>query len=338
MDWSIIFEDGLRTAFGIIAAVYALTAVGLNLQFGYTGLMNYGQAGFVLVGAYGMAIFIYEVPSLEVGGVDLSLPVGFLIGGLCAVVLGLILGIPTLRLRGDYLAIVTISAAEILRITTNSRAAQDVTGGPQGKRFASGFFDVNPFDGRFKLFGAVAFSANTLWVMVWTWGLVAICSVAMFLLMRSPWGRALKAVREDEDAARALGKNVYAYKMQSLIIGGVIGGMAGMMLALSRQFVEPDAFQSSITFLAYAALILGGLARILGPILGSMLLWFVIAASESFLSEAVEHGFLGIDNVITSDDIGPVRFMLVGLLIMLLVIFRPQGILGDRQEVMLGND
>ena len=77
MDWSIIFEDGLRTAFGIIAAVYALTAVGLNLQFGYTGLMNYGQAGFVLVGAYGMAIFIYEVPSLEVGGVDLSLPVGF---------------------------------------------------------------------------------------------------------------------------------------------------------------------------------------------------------------------------------------------------------------------
>ena len=265
MDWSIIFEDGLRTAFGIIAAVYALTAVGLNLQFGYTGLMNYGQAGFVLVGAYGMAIFIYEVPSLEVGGVDLSLPVGFLIGCACAIVLGLILGIPTLRLRGDYLAIVTISAAEILRITTNSRAAQDVTGGPQGKRFASGFFDVNPFDGRFKLFGAVAFSANTLWVMVWTWGLVAICSVAMFLLMRSPWGRALKAVREDEDAARALGKNVYAYKMQSLVIGGVIGGMAGMMLALSRQFVEPDAFQSSITFLAYAALILGGLARIFGP-------------------------------------------------------------------------
>ena len=330
MDWSIIFEDGIRSAFGILAAVYALTAVGLNLQFGYTGLMNYGQAGFLLVGAYGLGIVVYEY--------DLPLWAAFLVGCLCAVALGLVLGIPTLRLRGDYLAIVTISAAEILRITVNSRAAQDVTGGPQGRRFVNDFQDLNPFNGRFQLFGAVSFSANTLWVMVCTWGLVAICSVGIWLLMRSPWGRALRAVREDEDAARALGKNVYAYKMQALVIGGVIGGMAGMMLALSRSFVEPDAFQSSITFLAYAALILGGLARILGPIVGSMVLWFLIVASESFLGEAIDSGFLGIDNIISTDDIGPVRFMLVGLLIMLLVIFRPQGILGDRQEVMLSHD
>ena len=97
--------------------------------------------------------------------------------------------------------------------------------------------------------------------------------------MHSPWGRVVKAIREDEDAARSLGKNVYAYKMQSLVIGGVIGGIAGIMLVIDRQFVEPKNFESSITFLAYAALILGGMARIFGPIIGSMLLWFVIAAS-----------------------------------------------------------
>ena len=138
-------------------------------------------------------------------------------------------------------------------------------------------------------------------------------------------------------SARSLGKNVYAYKMQSLVIGGVIGGIAGIMLVIDRQFVEPKNFESSITFLAYAALILGGMARIFGPIIGSMLLWFVIAASETFLRQAITHGFLGIDSVFEPKDVGSVRFMLVGLLIMLLVIFRPQGILGSREEVMIGD-
>ncbi|GIU88826.1 MAG: branched-chain amino acid ABC transporter permease [Acidimicrobiia bacterium] len=329
MDWSGILEDGLRSALGLLAAVYALSAIGINLQFGYTGLVNYGQAGFLLVGAYGTAIAVDRW--------DWPLWVAFLVGMAAAVLLGLVLGIPTLRLRADYLAIVTISAAEILRITANSRAAQDVTGGPQGiKGIAGDFFDLNPFTGRFTLFGDVAYSARNLWVITVTWSLVVVISVLLYLLVRSPWGRVLKAIREDEDAARALGKNVFAFKMQSLVIGGVIGGIAGVMLAIDRQFVEPRNFESSITFLAYAALILGGVARILGPILGSMILWFFIVASQSFLTEAIENGFLGIDGLVTRDDVGPVRFMLVGLLIMLLVIFRPQGILGDRREVMLG--
>jgi branched-chain amino acid transport system permease protein len=325
-----IFEDGLRNSLGIVAAVYALTAVGLNLQFGYTGLMNYGQAGFLLVGEYGTAIAVEEW--------DLPLGLAFVIGVLAAVVLGLLLGLPTLRLRADYLAIVTISAAEILRILVNSRSVQDVTGGPQGiGGFADAFYDLNPFDGRIKLFGDVSWSARDFWPIIVTWGVVAIFSVVTFLVVHSPWGRVVKSIREDEDAARALGKNVYAYKMQSLVIGGVIGGIAGIMLVIDRQFVEPRNFESSITFLAYAALILGGVARVLGPILGSMVLWFLITASETFLREAINNGFLGLDNVFAPSDVGPLRFMLVGLLIMLLVIFRPQGILGSRQEAMLGD-
>src|SRR5262245_2169221 len=140
-----IFEDGLRSSLGLVAAVFALTAVGLNLQFGYTGLANYGQAGFLLVGAYGTAIAVDKW--------DLPLWAAFLVGIGAAVLLGLLLGIPTLRLRADYLAIVTIAAAEVLRIVANSRAAQDVTGGPQGiGGFAGDFYDLNPFNGRFTLF------------------------------------------------------------------------------------------------------------------------------------------------------------------------------------------
>jgi len=325
-----IFEDGLRSGVGLVAAVYALTAVGINLQFGYTGLANYGQAGFLLVGAYGTAIAVDKW--------DLPLWVAFLVGMLFAVVLGLLLGIPTLRLRADYLAIVTISAAEILRILVNSRSVQDITGGPQGiGGFAGDFYDLNPLHGRYRVFGSVSWTARDLWVILCTWGLVALFSFGMYLAVHSPWGRVVKAIREDEDAARSLGKNVYAYKMQSLVIGGVIGGIAGIMLVIDRQFVEPKNFESSITFLAYAALILGGMARIFGPIIGSMLLWFVIAASETFLRQAITHGFLGIDSVFEPKDVGSVRFMLVGLLIMLLVIFRPQGILGSREEVMIGD-
>lgn len=330
MDWGSIFENGFRTALGVTAAVYALTAVGINLQFGYTGLTNYGQAGFLLVGAYGTAVAVDRW--------DLPLWVAFLIGAAAAVVLGLLLGIPTLRLRADYLAIVTISASEILRITANSRAAQDVTGGPQGiKGFAGDFYDLNPFHGRFTLFGDVAYTGRNLWVIVVTWALVAASSAALFLLMRSPWGRVLRAIREDEDAVRSLGKNVFAYKMQSLVIGGVVGGIAGIMLVIDRQFVEARNFESSITFLAYAALILGGVARILGPVLGAMALWFFISSVDTFLRQAIDNGFVGLDGLIDRDDIGAVRFMLVGALIMVLVIFRPQGFLGSRREVMLGD-
>jgi branched-chain amino acid transport system permease protein len=328
MHWNDILEDGLRAALGMNAAVYALAAIGLNVQFGYTGLMNFGQVGFLLVGAYGTAVSVdkWNVP----------LPVGFLIGILAAILLGLLLGLPTLRLRADYLAIVTISAAEILRVVTNSRSAQDVTGGPQGiKEFANAFFRWNPINpGRYGI-GGVTFTHRDLWAIIVTWTIIAVVSVLVYLQVHSPWGRVVKSIREDEDAARALGKNVFFYKMQSLVLGGVIGAFGGMMLVVDRQFVEPRNFESSLTFYAYAALILGGLARILGPIVGAMLFWFFIAFMQSFLDDAIATNFLGMNHVLDTSDVGPVRFMLVGLMLMVLVIFRPQGLLGSRKDVVL---
>ena len=328
MRWGTILGDAIRAGLGINAAVYALAAIGLNVQFGYTGLWNFGQAGFLLVGGYGTAI------AVESWGLPFGLAI--LVGVAASLLLGLLLGIPTLRLRADYLAIVTISAAEILRITVNSTKFQSFTGGPQGiKGFADAFYDVNPFnEGRYGV-GSAMFTHRDLWVMVVTWGLVILATLLVALLVHSPWGRVVMAIREDEDAVRSLGKNVYSYKMQALLIGGVMGGLAGIMLVTARQFIAPEYFDSSITFFAYAALILGGTARIAGPIVGAIVFWFLIEGTQSFLNEAVNNNFLGLGKVLEPTQVGPVRFMLVGLLIMLLVIFRPQGFLGNRQEVML---
>ena len=147
----------------------------------------------------------------------------------------------------------------------------------------------------------------------------------------------MRAIREDEDAVRSLGKNVFAYKMQSLVLGGVIGALGGILLVIDRQFVEPNQFESAITFFAFAALILGGAGTIWGPALGAITFWFLVEGSQSFLNQAVTHDFLGASHVLNATQVGPVRFILVGLLIMLLVIFRPQGFLGSRREVMIGD-
>lgn len=328
MDWSGILSDGVRSGLGINAAVYALAAVGINMQFGYTGLWNFGQAGFLLVGAYGTAI--------AVDSWGLALGPAALVGVGAAILLGLLLGVPTLRLRADYLAIVTISAAEILRIVVNSTRVQSVTGGPQGiKGFANAFFDSNPIPrGRYG-FGTITYTHRDLWVISVTWAIVVVASVLIALLVHSPWGRVVRAIREDEDAVRSLGKNVFAYKMQSLVLGGVLGGIAGIMFVIDSQFVEPSRFDSAITFFAYAALILGGTARILGPIIGAIAFWFLVEGAQSFLNEAIDNNFLGIARIMDQSQAGPVRFVLVGLLIMALVIFRPQGVLGSRREVML---
>jgi branched-chain amino acid transport system permease protein len=328
MDIERIFSDGIRAGLGINAAVYALAAIGLNVQFGYTGLWNFGQAGFLLAGGYGTAI------AVDSWGLPLGLAVFVGIGA--ALLLGVILGLPTLRLRADYLAIVTISAAEILRIVVNTRSVQSVTGGPQGIHgFANAFFDNNPIaDGRYGV-GLVTYTNRDLWVIIVTWTLVALASLFVASLVHSPWGRVVRGIREDQDAVRSLGKNVFSYKMQSLLLGGVIGGLAGIMLVIDRQFVAPENFESAITFFAFAALILGGTARIAGPIVGAILFWFLVESSQTFLSEAVENDVLGLGRVMDQTQVGPVRFVLVGLLIMLLVVFRPQGILGSRREVIL---
>ena len=327
MDFGQAFVDGLRAAVGIPAIVYALAAIGLNVQFGFTGLLNFGHVAFLLVGAYGTAI----------GVAELGLPffAAVLLGVAAAVVLAVVLGIPTLRLRAEYLAIVTIATAEILRIVVRSQTFEGITGGPQGiGGFAGAFYDLNPIPaGRYGI-GSLEFTANRLWIILVGWVLVALFTLLVALLARSPWGRVLRAIREDEDAARSLGKSVFAYKLQSLAVGGVIAAFGGIILVVNANFVDPAFWRPIVTFFVWTALILGGPGRVFAPVVGAVLFWFILQAFDSLMRQAIEPGsFAG--RYISPTDLGNVRFAVVGLVLLLLVAFRPQGLLGRRQEALV---
>jgi branched-chain amino acid transport system permease protein len=317
--------DGLRDAIAVPACVYALASVGLNIQFGYAGLLNFGHVASGLVGAYGAAI------TVDRGG---PLWVGVIIGILAAGLLGLLLGLPTLRLRADYLAIATISVAEILRVVTNSARVQSITGGPIGiTGVAEDFYAINPIPrGRYG-WGSFSYNQNTLWAMLVGWTLVALACLLVWRLSRSPWGRLLKAVREDEEASRALGKNVFGMKLQAFVLGSVIGGVAGIIFCFDGGFVKPDFFVAQTTFNWYLVVILGGVATVLGPPVGAIVFWFVISLFNSLLSQLIGDGWW----VISSTDAGAVRYVLVGLAIVLLLVFRPQGLLGNKDEALIGD-
>jgi len=327
MDWSGIFRNALQAGVGSETIIYGLAAIGLNLHFGYAGLLNFGQAAFVAVGAYGIAVTVTTF--------GLPFFVGVGVGILGAVVLALLLGIPTLRLRADYLAIATIAAAEIVRLVFRSVSLNDITGGSDGLQgFDTTFYNLSFLPEGTYGFWYFRFSERTWWVLLVGWSLVILFSVMVFLLMRSPWGRVLKGIREDEDAVRSLGKNVYLYKMQALILGGVIGAFAGFIFALSRAAVQPDLYSTELTFFVYTILLLGGAARVLGPVVGAAIFWVVLSLTENVLAQAVRFDKIP-DAIISGPEVGTVRFMLVGLALMALMIFRPQGIFGDKREIAI---
>ncbi|KOX12377.1 branched-chain amino acid ABC transporter permease [Nocardiopsis sp. NRRL B-16309] len=326
MDLVSILAESTRSAFGPIAAIYALAAIGLNLHFGYTGLLNFGQVGFMLVGAYGVGI------SVELFG--LPLLVGFGVGLACAFLLALLLGIPTLRLRADYLAITTIAAAEVLRLVYRAGFAEPLTGGVYGlQNLSDGFRSINPFDpGERYGWGALAYNGNHMWVLVVTWGLVAVMCGLVWMLMHSPWGRVIKGIREDEEAVRSLGKNVFAYKMQILVLGGLVGALAGCMLAVYQASIQPDQFKPQVTFFLWVILLLGGAGRVFGPVLGAMAFWFLMNFTDGVLRGL---GSMGLLPFLDGPDYGAIQLAFVGLLLVLLIVFRPQGLIGDRKEMLI---
>lgn len=333
MDWGFITTQTVSALFGPLTIFYILGAQGLNLHFGYTGLLNFGQAGFMAMGAYGVAIF--SAPEAN-GGLGWPLWAGVIMAMVMAVLLALLLGVPTLRLRGDYLAIVTIAASEIVRLVVRSEKLEDVTGGNSGiNGFANPFYDANPFvTGRRYEFGPFEYTGRDLWVMVVGWSLVLLMVLLTFILVRSPWGRVLKSIRENEDAARSLGKNVYAYKMQSLIIGALMGAFGGVVMALFKNLALPDDYGTKTTFIAYTALILGGAARVWGPVVGGMLFYTVFRFVDVLAGEAAANDVIP-ESIMTDVQAGVVPFLFLGLTLMVLVVFRPQGVFGDRREIEL---
>jgi branched-chain amino acid transport system permease protein len=304
------------TGVGIIAGIYTIFALGLQLNVGFTGIFNFGQAAFMAIGAYTMAILTTETSI----GFWLSLPIAVLV----AIAFGLVVGLPSLRLRTDYFAIATIAAAEAIRLFALN--ARELTGGAQGRfGFAEDWDEIS--DSMEEWIVDLGWTdVPTLFpLFLVTWAVAILLMFTLSRIQNTPWGRVLRAVREDEDAARALGKNAFSYKLQSLAIAATIGAISGFFLALNLKFVVPDEFLPIVTFIGYAVLILGGLASYWGVAVGSVILWTLL------------EGLRFLELPLSETRITALRFAIVGLLLILLMAFRPQGVFGKREEMVLGD-
>jgi neutral amino acid transport system permease protein len=323
MDFVQIFNLTAGEAVGVFTAAYALCALGLAMHFGYTGLLNFGQAAFAALGAYGYAFATLRLHwnMWESAGLGIA----------AAAVFALLLGVPTLRLRADYLAIVTIAAAQALYYAFGTSQFDYLTGGSNGlSQFGDDFYALNPIPvGRYNLW-FMTLSQDEIWVRIVAWGLVGLVALVLTILTRSPWGRALKGIREDEDAVRSLCKNVFVYKMQSLVLGGVIGALGGIIFVLSSQTNQASTWVSDFTFMTWTVLLLGGAATILGPIVGSAVFFMFLMFTQTFLEGLINIGALPFLSIA---QVGQIRYLIVGLFLMLLVIFRPQGFFGNKKEM-----
>ena len=362
----------------IYIGLYSLFALGLNLQWGYAGLINFGHVAFMTVGAYTTVL-------LSAKGVPLIVAV--IAGIAIAALLGLSIGMTTLRLREDYLAIVTIGVSELLRLIALNE--QWLTKGSFGiQRFPLPLvrFEPNLWQ-KYFLIGILTllaiFAAWQLWkglrsqwregkqiqgksyqptklVSLIVWGVLGIGVIlavyingcialldynykaglmllvlialtivywGLELLVKSPWGRILKAIREDEEITRALGKNVFWYKLQAFMLGGAIAGIAGAFYAWQLTTIYPSNFETLITFNVWTMVVLGGAGKNSGAILGAIVFWAYDALTRFYLPQ------LGWFN---SSEEGAFRVMVIGLILMILMIWRPQGILGNKEELTLG--
>ena len=308
-------------------AMVAIIAIGLNVVVGQAGLLDLGYVGFYAVGAYTVALLTSpESPWNRMGATGFfSEPWAWLscvpLAMAVTALTGLILGFPTLRLRGDYLAIVTLGFGEIIRLLADNLA--DITNGPRGLNEVAFPHilesDKNP-RGVFSVSNSTGDANYGTW---WFWvGLLLIVIILLLVgnLERSRVGRAWIAVREDEDAAEVMGVNTFKFKLWAFTIGAAIGGLSGALYAGQVQYVAPPTFNIINSMLFLCAVVLGGQGNKLGVILGA----FIIVYLPNRLLGV---HFLGI-------DMGNLKYLFFGLALVVLMIFRPQGFFPARQQLL----
>jgi branched-chain amino acid transport system permease protein len=308
----------------VLAGIYALVALGLQINVGFTGVVNFGQAGFMAVGGYSMAILV-----LKAGfSFWLALPTAMLI----TMAFGVLVGLPSLRLRADYFAIVTLAGAEVVRLFAQN--ARGLTEGNKGLYCDFSGGSSTCYDDAWRsVSDSILGFIDNFWadpdalipLLLVVWVTVAIATVFLSRVQETPWGRVLRAIREDEDAARALGKNTLLCKLQSLAISAALAALAGFFLALFLATVTPRDYEPLVTFFAYGVLILGGLANYRGVAIASILLW------------ALLEGTRYVELPISEEKTAALRFAIVGAVLILLMAFRPQGMFGKREEMVLGD-
>lgn len=322
-----VFNAEFWTFVGVVAGIYTIFALGLQVQFGFTGLLNFGHAAFMAFGAYTMAILVVKI----------GLPLGLAV--LCALAVAaafaLLLGLPSIRLRVEYFAIATLAFAEIVRFIALNE--QGLTGGTQGTIALSGTGEAAFYNAEWVGFqDRVAGWLAPLWgedpnkdlvMLAIVWVVALLLILLLQFLVHSPWGRVLRSIREDEDAAAALGKNVFSYKLQALVVGSVLAAIAGLFYAFQFSFFSPGDFDPLTTFFAWVILLLGGAARNWGIPAGAIVFGVIFAGARFF--DFAPFSYL------ESAERAYVRLIVIGAVLIGLMAFRPQGIFGKREEMAL---
>jgi len=294
-----------------LSGTYVLLSMGLNVQWGYTGLINFSVAAFFGVGAYGVALATSSAS--PVSG-DLSPGTGLVAGLVFAGLLAVLIGVPALSLDDDYLAIATLGLAEVVRLVLLTETQW--TNGSTGLYGIPRLYANWPVLG--EVSGGVAASATNLAVV-----LVAIGVVWLLLrrVHRSPWGRVQRLVRTDEDLAAALGKNTYRLRLQSFVIGSLVMALAGALYASAIVFVDPSLLSPVQTFYVWIAVIIGGTGSDRGAMLGGALVIAIVEGTREL-------------GTVVDISTGPLRLFLIGTLILLVIRLRPQGVLPPRRELI----
>ena len=299
--------------FTVIASTYALTCLGLNVQWGVTGLFNVGVAGFVAIGAYTSAILTTPASAERTVGLAWPIAAGWVCAALATGAVALGVGLVTLRLRHDYLAIATFGIAVTIQLLATNLVG--LTGGP---------FGVHGIPRPFAGVVASPLGRNVVYLAVVV-ALVGAVYLGLERLVRSPWGRVLRGLREDEAAAAALGKSPAAFRLQAFTIGAMVMGLAGAVYAHFVGFVAPEDFLPILTFQAWTMLVVGGSGNNRGAIAGALAVWAVWSASGGVLAAILPHTLQARGAALQTVLIGAV---LAGVLLV-----RPRGLLGEETVV-----
>lgn len=296
------------------SAIYAVVAVSMNLLNGFTGLFSLGQAGFMAIGAYTFSILSIPVASRAsvyyatginpvIAGIELPIPLAMIAGGLMAAIFAAIIGFPILRLKSDYLAIATLGFSEIVRAIIASPQMNTITNGSFGLKKIPEF-------------------PNLMIVML----VAAICIAIMVLLINSSFGRAFKAIREDEIAAEAMGINLLRHKQTAFIISSFFAGIGGAMLARFMRSIDSNTFKIALTYDILLIVVIGGM----GSVTGSIIAAFLVTASKEqwlrFFDAPLSIG--GVEIPIFKTGL---RMVVFSVLLMVVVLFFRRGIMGQNE-------
>ena len=334
----------------IMGGIYAILCLGLNVQWGFTGLFNAGIAGFAAVGAYTYAILTTFASSMHIGGHELPIWVGMVAAMIASGLIALAIGAICIRLRADYLAIATIGIAEIIKLILKNETA--VTNGPRGvakiprswehladdrvaQKVPWRFFgEPTAYESFFKEWYPLLFMLTVV-------GLVALIYFGLEIARKSPWGRVMTAIRENEMAARAAGKNVTRLRIESFVVGAVIIGLAGAFYAQQLRFIEPtNAFDpTKMTFLVWVMLIMGGSGNNRGAVLGGFMLWAIWSGTELIIrlgAGIIGDVFPGLSPSVLVTKASFLRLFLIGLILQFVLQRFPKGILPEVRPAALG--